>query len=370
MNEPRCNFSQKRAKFNSGTLLALSIGSSFSSDSSRSVMHRHLLQFCAIAAFCFASFASTLQPTARAVDFGWKELPDGGIEYQVQVEPELISTFATQGFSSEIPPGLRDIRSIRITTGKAQLPNQGDLQGPKVVQAAIPEKTTPASDVADNSAQKSAIKEPNMLSNVVTTGATEAAPLLNPNDGNTVPALPYRYSPPLTSETNNGSASGSAFGSNPANGNPANSNPPNSSLPETNRIPGLNEAANPLKGSFWPNTSSTAKGEPTPAAVPPEAKSGFDPNPPRDNSAAVDTFRSENRYTVGAPQIGANELPQTVNKEISAPEAKPWMPLMLALLALFASLAANVYLVWLHQEIRFKYFSLLRRLPDGSVSTV
>jgi hypothetical protein len=334
-------------------------------------MHRRFIQSCVIAAFAFASFASTFQPAARAVDFGWKELPDGGIEYQVQVEPELISTFATQGFSSEIPPGLRDIRSIRITTGKAQLPNQGDLQGPKVVQAAIPEKTTPVGDVADNSAQKGTIKEPNVLSNVVTTGATEAAPLLNPNDGNTAPTSPYRFSPPLTSETNNGSANGTPFGSSPANGSPTTTNPPNNGLPETSRVPGLNEAANPLKGSFWLNNSNTAKSEPTPAVAPPETKSGSEANLPRDNSAATDTFRSENRYTVGAPQIGANEITQTANRqEVSTPEAKPWMPLMLALLALFASLAANVYLVWLHQEIRFKYFSLLRRLPDGSVSTV
>ena len=38
---------------------------------------------------------------------------------------------------------------------------------------------------------------------------------------------------------------------------------------------------------------------------------------------------------------------------------KPWLPLMGALLALFASLGANVYLAWIHQGVRMKYRTLL-----------
>ena len=73
---------------------------------------------------------------AGAVDFGWQTVSGGGIEYLVQVEPELIDSFRQEGFTSEVPAGLRDIRRIRITVGKGQLPNQGDLTGPTIAQAA------------------------------------------------------------------------------------------------------------------------------------------------------------------------------------------------------------------------------------------
>jgi len=285
---------------------------------------------------------------------------------------------------------LRDIRSIRITTGKVPLPNQGDIDGPKVVQAAAPDKT-PANTVADAGAPKRALNEPGMLGSVVTTGATETAQLLDPKSGNATPPPRYEFSAPVMANTDNNPANSSATNGSPVNNsavnggptnngsannspfnNPANSNPAaNNSPAERSSGPSsLNEAANPKNG-FWTNGSPLSQGQPTPASVPTDTKAPADANksatPYRDPSL-VDTF-SDNRYTAAAPAIGANEL--TANKqEVSAPEAKPWMPLMLALLALFASLAANVYLVWLHQEIRFKYFSLLRRLPDGSVSTV
>src|SRR5437762_1354915 len=118
--EPRGNFSGKRAKFNSGTTLAL-IGTQLPGRFIEVVMHRSFPRLWIIAICSSLCFAAAMRDVAKAVDFGWKELPGGGIEYQVQVEPELISTFEKQGFSSEIPAGLRDIRAIRITTGRITL---------------------------------------------------------------------------------------------------------------------------------------------------------------------------------------------------------------------------------------------------------
>ena len=75
---------------------------------------------------------------AIAIDFGWQELPGGGIEYLVQVEPTLVDSFKQGGFQSDIPPGLRDIRRIHIVVGEEKLPNQGNLDGPKVARNAQP----------------------------------------------------------------------------------------------------------------------------------------------------------------------------------------------------------------------------------------
>ena len=49
---------------------------------------------------------------------GGKPLSGGGIEYMVQVEPQLIDSFRQEGFTSEVPAGLRDIRRIRIDGGQ------------------------------------------------------------------------------------------------------------------------------------------------------------------------------------------------------------------------------------------------------------
>jgi hypothetical protein len=47
---------------------------------------------------------------------------------------------------------------------------------------------------------------------------------------------------------------------------------------------------------------------------------------------------------------------------------KPWWALMGALLALFASLGANVYLVWIYQAARAKYRALVQRTPLGGAA--
>ena len=46
-------------------------------------------------AICLSLSFAAMHGVAKAVDFGWKELPGGGIEYQVQVEPELIPTYSS-----------------------------------------------------------------------------------------------------------------------------------------------------------------------------------------------------------------------------------------------------------------------------------
>ena len=60
------------------------------------------------------------------IQWGWEPGTGGGNTYIVQVEPELIDTFREQGFSSDVPPELRDIRRIEIRVGSGALPHQGE----------------------------------------------------------------------------------------------------------------------------------------------------------------------------------------------------------------------------------------------------
>jgi hypothetical protein len=61
-----------------------------------------------------------------------------------------------------------------------------------------------------------------------------------------------------------------------------------------------------------------------------------------------------------APDIrqadGTRRVPSTLNSE----PAKPWLPLTLTSLLCFASLAAFVYLLWIHLELRGRYRKLLQ----------
>ena len=67
-----------------------------------------------------------LAAIAVGIQFGWQPNPNGGNTYIVQVEPQLIDSFRREGYASNVPPQLRDIRRIEIRVGTGPLPNQGE----------------------------------------------------------------------------------------------------------------------------------------------------------------------------------------------------------------------------------------------------
>src|SRR5262245_39326490 len=90
----------------------------------------------------------TVCATARAIDFGWQPLTDGGIEYMVQVEPDLRDVFRRDGFTRAIPLGLRHGRRSRIVVGEGRLPNQGDINGPQPASPTAAGPSPAASEAA------------------------------------------------------------------------------------------------------------------------------------------------------------------------------------------------------------------------------
>ena len=72
--------------------------------------------------FCVAT-------VALGVEVGWKRLPDGGLEYIIQFEPEMLEALkAGEDFMSDIPPSVRGVRSYRITVGTGEVPREGALE--------------------------------------------------------------------------------------------------------------------------------------------------------------------------------------------------------------------------------------------------
>ncbi len=59
------------------------------------------------------------------IDAGWQPLPDGGMLYIIQIEPELIDTLRSgEPIQSDFPSSVKDVRAFRIVVGTAELPRQ------------------------------------------------------------------------------------------------------------------------------------------------------------------------------------------------------------------------------------------------------
>jgi hypothetical protein len=267
--------------------------------------------------------------TAQAVHMGWQMLPDGGIEYLVQVEPDLLDSFIRDGgcASSDLPPTLRDIRSIRILVGNEKLPNQDNLAGPpQSPPAATSENQKPAAN-SNHSAASGAAKE-----SVITETPTSNS---FPQDAHT--GAPTDWNQPPSDRSKGDTASATS---------PAGAG---ETLPP---IPFLHSSMGRHAAENNPSTlNQTAKVD-DPRLRPDEG--------PQDGGAAAEN------YGANKPPLGSSSSPNGGATEAATP--KPWWALMAALLALFGSLGANVYLVWIHQAVRAKYRSLLQRSPLGGAA--
>ncbi len=83
---------------------------------------------------------------AVGIDVGWEPLPGGGVEYIIQIEPEMLDTLRDgEDLGSDIPSGL-DVRSYRIVVGTGKLPRR------KPAEPATAPKETPTSKTPEPTA--------------------------------------------------------------------------------------------------------------------------------------------------------------------------------------------------------------------------
>ena len=76
--------------------------------------------------------------TTLGVDVGYQPLPEGGLEYIIQIEPQLLGTLKQgQDLESEIPAEL-NVRKFRITVGSGKLPQQLEQRRPGTPPAKSP----------------------------------------------------------------------------------------------------------------------------------------------------------------------------------------------------------------------------------------
>jgi hypothetical protein len=91
--------------------------------------------------------------SALWIDYGWQPLASGGNEYIIQVSPELVDTLNSQGIESYVPPGVENIRRIRITVGRESLP-QTFAKEPETSSPATAKNPTTATPLANNTQER------------------------------------------------------------------------------------------------------------------------------------------------------------------------------------------------------------------------
>jgi len=251
-----------------------------------------------------------------AVDAGWQPLPDGGVEYLIQLEPHMVARLrAGEPVHSDIPPGVKDVRAYRITLGNDALPRQ--LPEPSAGQAT--RQSPPSAEAA------------------------EPTPRMVASGGSSDPFAP-RFAPPLVRPGGAGEEL-PRWGA---------TSEEHAALPK-------NQAALPPQASpreFLPPRFGPIEEPIAAQPPPPEAVRGSTPRTIQPDPTSQPLEAEVASYVIDAagqsvPREQAAQSPPT------APEsAKPWLPLILTLLGLFASLGANLFLAWSTWDARRRYRAL------------
>jgi hypothetical protein len=73
------------------------------------------------------------------VEVGWQRLPEGGMQYIIQLEPQTLEALrAGEAIESDIPPSAGEIRSYRLIVGKKVLPRETPPAPPATTKTAEP----------------------------------------------------------------------------------------------------------------------------------------------------------------------------------------------------------------------------------------
>jgi hypothetical protein len=250
---------------------------------------------------------------AAGVQWGWEPSAGGGNTYIVQVEPELIDTFREQGFSSDVPPDLRDIRRIEIRVGSGALPHQGET----VLK--VPDKS-------DNDATK-----PPRLDAAEADAAAKRVPPQEPHlaDDIAPPTTPTKRAPPQEPHL------------------------ADAVVPAAKLSNAADAVSRPNLVQKPAESATSKKQEPT-------STDGGSTNSA--NSAVADKNKSS---TDGAHVARSERSPSEADAAPShEPADTPSIPLLSAMGALILSAAGNVYLGWAQLGTRRRYREVVGQLRE------
>ena len=275
-----------------------------------------------------------LAMSAAGVQFGWQPIDGGGREYIVQVEPQLVDTFRKDGFTSDVPPDLRDIRRIRIVVGNGPLPNQGAMsaaQEPSKLAA-----TTTKSDAGPRAT--TAAKVPSGV-------AADWPPLpgpaetRDPQPGAAPPLVPVPQVPTAAPDATKPPSL-------PADSPKIDTHPRTAEKPSTDAPP-PDPTPDPRQAQTWPNSLQAPRDN----GWPPRHQPTTDAN-------------GQPLTTVGDQRRSPSEENPPVGLAADGPH--PWGILLGVSALLVASVAGNVFLGWGFLGARARYLEVLDELEGHS----
>ena len=264
------------------------------------------------------------------VDVGWQPLPDGGLEYIIQIEPQLLDTLRDgKDLGAALPAGL-DVRRYRITVGNAQLPHEAPQpNAAKQAEQAAPATDEILQDRFDTPDQRAAdIREPTTAEGSLERSATDPSPS---------ESEPAASTPPERDGPLNFSLGGHSREPMPATVGDRPSESPSDEIPS---LPPEPDRSNSRATSVQPPRTfdDGFGGQPIKSRVIQD---------PQVNPAGLTAEKRSNYKFPGAGQ-----------PEITAPP-KPWMTLILTALGLCVSVSGNAYLGWIAYGARTRYRALL-----------
>jgi hypothetical protein len=344
---------------------------------------------------------------AVGVDYGWQPAADGQLEYIIQIEPATLESLKSgKDITSEIHPDARGVRRFRIHVGTGALPRNGVLAANTTptrlsTSDADPQMpggtefpTVPGAGFGPGSSSGAAtISDETPYATPASSGILNLPPppaLIGPDGKASVLVRPGdRALPGITAPAN---SSLPTYDSTPPDSSPAGTlsvpTPPpagsggwqfpDSPTSAPNNTPGVFGPQNP-SGTFPVPAAGPETGLPEPirgAGMKPGNQSSFENTASNELDTQQTTTDLLNQLAVNRREAAAQK--PTIDKEeadrLIAERAKelqaehPWAPLVLTSLALFGSLAANLYLGWIASGIYRRYRDMCDELHEAQAS--
>lgn len=349
---------------------------------------------------------------AIGVDYGWQPLSDGQLEYIIQIEPALLDGLKSgEEIVSEIPPQARGVRKFRIRVGTGAVPRIGHLESSTSPRSL----TTPSSSFPTSGASAVLPNQGGWGSPAGAAGGGGFGSDVGPNGFLILPPPPALLGadgknsvlvrpggtgfgtgvPPARVADNPAASSGSntlELAPPPTSGGYSGApwsvpdiTGPDNSLPGGGVFPPRMGSESPPTGPVLPPTdfetappvrpvpsSNSDSATPDPirfgaSGIRPPAKTGDGSNrPERPTSSSRDD--SDLMAQLADADTTAMQKPAISKETAEQLEAEPWMPLVLTSLALFASLAANLYLGWVAVGIYRRYRDIVGQLHQAQAS--
>lgn len=295
-----------------------------------------------------------LSAAVLGVDYGWQPIAGGGIEYIIQIEPQMLDALTRgEDLSSALPPAARNIRRYRIVAGNAPLPHHGE-------PLPIDQGEEPAAEQETTAAEASPVRYDRLEDGGVAAPAKLSMPLASPYPHDYEAAgiplpRPALGPPPLIRE----------------------------------RLTSIHEEPDPARVAVEPiePEETDSRGESQPAAIQDardpsdlwtsgaKRPAGFSPltktkpsempKPAERRSPLPSKQAQPLAADKPSPDEADEPLSPTDQQDSKNDEQTAEKPGSAALVGLFASLGGNVFLIWVATGQRNRYRSLLRRSHEA-----